>query len=347
VIYALIAANLVAFAIELASGGGWSGPRGQQMVDLGADYGPLTLHGEWWRLGTSMFLHFGVLHIFFNMACLWQAQLVEAIFGHDGIAAIYLVAGLVGGVASLARHPTAVGAGASGAVFGVYGAFGAFLWLRRAHIPPDLWSKTVRSMGFFLALNLVFGLSVPSIDMSAHVGGLVAGAGAGALLLVGRAARTRRPVRSVGLAAIGVAIAVGGVLVLDAPDDVQPVLARFSQVEHQCLDTLEDLSGRLEAHELSGAQLADRIDRDVLGPWRPLGAELDALHPPPRLTDLVGDLRRYWAARQAEWEAFAAALRAPPDEQAARLAESQARRDETRRRLDAVNAEYDRLEHHH
>ena len=157
VIYALIAANLVAFVIELAGGGGWSGPRGQQMVDLGADYGPLTLHGEWWRLGTSMFLHFGVLHIFFNMACLWKAQVVEAIFDHDGMAAIYLVAGLVGGVASLALHPTAVGAGASGAMFGVYGAFGAFLWLRRAHIPPDLWSKTVRSMGFFLALNLGSG----------------------------------------------------------------------------------------------------------------------------------------------------------------------------------------------
>src|SRR4051794_3121075 len=69
-VYALIAANIGVFAVELASGAGAFGATPQHMLQLGGNFAPLTLHGQWWRLGSSMFLHLGVLHLGLNMLCL-------------------------------------------------------------------------------------------------------------------------------------------------------------------------------------------------------------------------------------------------------------------------------------
>src|SRR5882672_4329407 len=112
------------FVIEIATGADAISPTPQQVLAVGADYGPLTLNGEPWRLVSSMFLHFGILHIGMNMLCLWSGRIVELLYGRLGFVAIYLVAGLAGGVASLARSSAVISAGASGAVFGVFGAFG-------------------------------------------------------------------------------------------------------------------------------------------------------------------------------------------------------------------------------
>ncbi len=184
VTYALIAANVAMFGMELARGVLFVNPTAQQVLDVGANYGPLTKDGEWWRLVTAMFLHFGIVHIALNMLCLWQGRVVETVYGSARFAVIYLVAGLAGSIGSLLLHPLTVSAGASGAVFGVYGAFGAFLVLRRNAMPPAVWQSTMRSLGMFLAINFIFGLSSPNIDMTAHVVGLVAGFAVGAAFLV-------------------------------------------------------------------------------------------------------------------------------------------------------------------
>jgi len=313
VIYGLIAANLIAFGLELAAGASAWGPSPQKMLDLGGNFGPLTLHGQWWRLVSSTFLHFGVLHVGLNMVCLWQARIVERVFGHAGVAAIYVAAGLAGGVASLAKGGNTVSAGASGAVFGVYGAFVAFLWLRRASMPEAVWARTVRGMGTFIGINLVYGLSTPGIDMSAHIGGLAAGFGAGALLLVGRAAHAQRIQRAVAIAAAGVAIAAGGLVALRAPVDVTPILTKFERVESTCIDTYNALLERSKAGTITDGELADRIEHDVLVPWRGLRAEVFAVEDPPRrVAPLFDDLRRYAVSRQTAWEALVAALRTPP-----------------------------------
>ena len=191
--YALIAANVAMFAVEIAHGADALAPTPQQIIDLGGSFPPLTLHGEWWRLGSSMFLHFGIVHIALNMVCLYQARVVEQLFGHLGFAAIYLLAGLGGGVASLvAGSGHAVTAGASGAVFGIYGGFGAFLVLRRSQIQTDAWQRTARSIGTFLVLNLVIGLTAKGISLSAHVGGVIVGFGVGAALLAGSGTSPKR-----------------------------------------------------------------------------------------------------------------------------------------------------------
>ena len=70
---------------------------GKVMI-LGANYGPLTLSGQWWRLLTYMFLHGGLMHIAFNMWCLWDlGALCESLYGRWTFAAIYLITGIAGG----------------------------------------------------------------------------------------------------------------------------------------------------------------------------------------------------------------------------------------------------------
>jgi rhomboid protease GluP len=191
--------------LELAEGGGLSGPALPDMVSLGANFGPLTLGGQPWRLVTAMFLHFGVVHLGMNMLCLYQVRFIERMLGRAPFLALYFVSGLVGGLASLATHPDAVSAGASGAVFGIFGAFTAVMLIARKRIDPVAWSGTMRSLGTFFGLNLAIGLSARSIDLAAHLGGVVAGF-IGAFVMKRSPSSTARPIlNALVLAAVGAA----------------------------------------------------------------------------------------------------------------------------------------------
>jgi rhomboid protease GluP len=209
----LLAANLAMFGVELVAGAGIH-PDPRSMIALGGNYGPLTTGGEAWRLLSCMFLHYGALHLGMNMACLWQIRVVERMLGHAEFLALYLAAGLVGGLVSVASHPEAVSVGASGAVFGMFGAFTAGMLVRRRQIDPVAWRGTMRSLATFFALNLVLGLSERAVDLGAHAGGLAAGF-AGAFVLE----KTVRPgsshlLRALAVAAIGAAATFEGVHLL-------------------------------------------------------------------------------------------------------------------------------------
>jgi rhomboid protease GluP len=214
VTYGLIAANVAMFAFELAEGAGIGGPSARGMIALGGNFGPLTCGGQPWRLATAMFLHFGWIHIGMNMVCLYQVRIVERMLGRAPYLALYFSAGLVGGLVSVAMHPLAVDAGASGAVFGMFGAFAAVMVVRRKRIEPGAWQRTMRSLGIFFGINLVFGLSQRSIDLSAHVGGLAAGF-VGAFVLTKTASPASNAVlRALAVAALGAAVAFGGLYLL-------------------------------------------------------------------------------------------------------------------------------------
>lgn len=307
-ILGLIAVNVIVYGIEVASGADPMSPTGAQLVDLGANFTPLTLHGEPWRMVTAMFLHFGALHVGMNMLCLWQGRIVEQLFGPGRFAAIYVASGLVGAAATLLRTAPAVSAGASGAVFGVYGAFAAFLWLRRAHIPVDVWQKTARSMATFLGLNLVIGLSVPGIDMRAHVGGLLAGFGCGAALIVGERARQQATVRAIALVAAAIAICAAALLLVPKPTLGDPVLADVGQVEQRSIDRWNQISAEIPQKKITNEEAAVQIERDVIAPWKEMRARVAGRVSP--------SIERYLDARQQAWEAAVTSLRTPEADQA-------------------------------
>jgi len=179
----LFGANVMVFiAMVLASGPSLDFP-GQVMVHFGANFGPLTLSGQWWRLLTYMFLHGGLFHIAINMWCLWDLGAVcESLYGRWTFAAIYLITGVAGGVASVGWNPGVLSVGASGAIFGLAGTLIASFYLGEFSLPRIAIGGTLRSLLFFVAFSVLFGAFSPGIDNACHAGGLVSGLILGALI---------------------------------------------------------------------------------------------------------------------------------------------------------------------
>jgi membrane associated rhomboid family serine protease/Flp pilus assembly protein TadD len=156
---------------------------GQVMIHFGANYGPVTLSGQWWRLVTYMFLHGGLMHIAFNMWCLWDlGALAESLYGRWTFGAIYFITGISGGLASVAWNPHVLSVGASGAIFGLAGALIASFYLGEFSLPKVAIGGTLRSLLVFAGFNLFFGGVVGGIDNACHIGGLVSGLILGALI---------------------------------------------------------------------------------------------------------------------------------------------------------------------
>ena len=173
---ALVAANIAWFLFVASQGGGWFIPQPGVIIHWGSNFGPLTLNGEWWRLFTCMFVHFGLLHLAFNMWVLWSVgRMIERMFGSLHYALLYVFAGLCGSMASLWWHPNIHSAGASGAIFGLLGGLLAFVLNPASGVPPTIAASQRRIGLAFIAFNLVGGITHNGIDNAAHLGGLIGG----------------------------------------------------------------------------------------------------------------------------------------------------------------------------
>jgi len=181
---ALVGINiLVYFAMGIVGDGLFSNPTSQQLISSGANYGPLTSGGEWWRLLSYAFLHSGLLHIAFNMWCLWDlGALCESLYGTWTFASIYFVSAVAGGLASVGVHPERLSVGASGAIFGLAGALIAGFYLGEFTLPRPVIQAQLRSMIFFVGYNIIIGALSGPTDNLCHLGGLVAGIYCGGLI---------------------------------------------------------------------------------------------------------------------------------------------------------------------
>jgi rhomboid protease GluP len=172
----LIALNAAVYLLMTLSGVSPVNPTTRQLLTWGADFGPLSLGPQPWRLLTAMFVHAGILHIGLNMWCLWSlGRLAERIFEKATYLVLYLLCGIAGNVVSLWWHTNSVGVGASGAIFGVAGGLITALYLGKLPVPKEALRGTLRSLLIFAVFNLGFGQVVGAIDNSAHLGGFGAG----------------------------------------------------------------------------------------------------------------------------------------------------------------------------
>lgn len=147
------------------------------LLEHGAMYEPYVIEGhEYYRLLTSMFLHFGIEHLMNNMVMLgalgWNLEMET---GKIRFLLIYFLSGIGGNVFSLLMNQSAgrdvISAGASGAVFGLMGALVMVVIRNKGHV--GRLSK--RGILVMVVLSLYFGLTSTGVDNMAHIGGLVCG----------------------------------------------------------------------------------------------------------------------------------------------------------------------------
>ncbi|PZV95175.1 Membrane associated serine protease, rhomboid family [Micromonospora phaseoli] len=223
----LIGINLLVMLISIASdrggdaaagGAGFGGLMGggTPLTEWGAVLGRAMFldgtiggvaEGQWYRLITAMFLHYGVIHLLLNMWALWVlGQSLEAVLGPLRFAALYFIAGFGGNVAVyLFSAPNQMSAGASTAIFGLFAAI--FVIMRRL-------GRDTSAIVPILVINLIFTFTVPQISIAGHLGGLVFGALMA--LVLAYAPRSRRTLVQFGGGAVIVVALLGLALIRTA-----------------------------------------------------------------------------------------------------------------------------------
>jgi rhomboid protease GluP len=229
--------NILIFILMVISGAGFFSPESADLIIWGANFKPLTLAGEWWRLITCCFVHIGIIHIVFNMyALLYIGVLLEPILGTAKFLVVYLLTGLVASMTSLWWHDLTVSAGASGAIFGMYGLL--FALMTGKVIDRQSNKSLFASIGLFIGYNLLFGLSIGA-DNAAHMGGLVSGFVIGYTLIPGLIKAENKVLNYGSLIAISVAIiGLSIVVFLKIPNNIgtyEKKMEEFSRLEDQAL----------------------------------------------------------------------------------------------------------------
>jgi len=218
VTYTLIAINVLMLVATTSGSGLLNGdssnalfrklaliPRGFTIVDdngvaLATQHG--VADGQYYRLLTSTFLHFGVIHLALNMYALYLlGPPLEQAFGQVRYAATYLLSGLGGATLSyVLGNEHEIAAGASGAVFGLFGAF--YVLGRKRNLDVSSITATI-------ALNLFLSFAVPGIDVRGHIGGLIAGAALAFVIVHAPDTRQRSAYQAIGVVLVAIVIVAG------------------------------------------------------------------------------------------------------------------------------------------
>jgi rhomboid protease GluP len=349
---ALVALNVLAFAWAVYAGAGFLSPNASVLIQLGSNFGPFTLDGQWWRLLSALFLHFGPLHLLLNMWALWQmGRITERLFGPVHFLLLYVFSGLCGSIASLLWNPDINTAGASGALFGVLGGLLAFILQPDTKVPPDTLNGLRISAGIFVLYSLIAGFTYPGIDNSAHLGGLLAGIAMGRSLARPLDAEGREdPLGQWSLAAVGGGIALFALSwPLTHPDPTRAADLHFrhqlqlfswdahkASTEKRALDQLES-SGKI-----THAAWGERLARDILPQWEAAESRFTSMRLPPESSfgPLPAQLVTYLDERRLALTLLSEAARSNDRDKLrladAVLAKNRARRRELATRLPAA-----------
>ncbi len=169
--YSLMAVSILLFLISTISDN-----LAETIFVTGALHGySVVVKGEIYRLVTSTFIHSGGTHIIMNMLSLYiVGKMVEKLFSKIAYLSIYFISAFFGAFTSIYMHLDGVAVGASGAIFGLFGALAGFVFVHKDRLGGQ-FKAFMKDFGILLLINLVIGFVFPNIDISAHVGGLIAG----------------------------------------------------------------------------------------------------------------------------------------------------------------------------
>ncbi len=261
----------------------------QSLIVWGSNFGPYTTGGEWWRLFTSLFLHAGVLHLFFNMWALASfGPLAERLYGSVNYLILYLIAGVAGSLASLSWRPEVNSVGASGAILGILGALLAAQLRGGESFPGNIVRPLRDTTLVFLGWTLYAGLSSKGIDNAAHLGGAAAGFLLGlfaARPITGEGSFSRNELRHlIQMLPLGALLLVGGVYFAQRASASMvgeglywQTLRWLSAGEHTANGRYDAALHLAKADARNQAALADTLQKDVLPFWRLAADRLSAV----------------------------------------------------------------------
>lgn len=323
----LILVNVLIFALMLFNGAGlWHSQNAVQM-SWGANFAPATANGEWWRLFTAMFLHFGAVHLGMNMYALRDGgKLVEQMFGRWRMLLIYLMSGLGGNLLSLVIQGNhAISGGASGAIFGLYGSLMVYLWIFRAQIDREDFRWMFGGAAIFSLLTIGMGFVIAGIDNAAHIGGVVTGALWGYILLPADAhSAGKPPVSTSGRAFFSVFwMSMIVVLLTHLPVPkynwqqevaIQAQLKALAQIDQQAQRNWGQIVEAGKQGNTSFSELATRIDEEVAKSYEQSFEALSKLSDDPKLpsANALEQAKNYTIQRRNASKAVAEKLRNIP-----------------------------------
>jgi len=293
----LIFINIAVFILMVCSGINFIEPDAESMLLWGANFKPITLNGEWYRLFTNCFLHFGILHLLLNMYALaYIGVLLEPRLGKSRFLSGYIMSGLLASIASLWYNDFVVSAGASGAIFGMYGVFLALLSTNM--IEKSVRKDLLTSIGIFVVLNLFNGFAQKGIDNAAHIGGLAGGLIIGFLFIPGLL-KPRFAVLKFGAIAAAALLTLGvcAAVYNAAPNDLAQYdlkIKQFAETETKALSVYQ------MAPSLPKEKMLATIKDVGIANWDKnlkLVKELDTLDLPQTLHDQNIKLEKYCALR--------------------------------------------------
>jgi len=179
--YIFLGINILIFLLMSLAGGSMNEPT---LLGFGAKQNSAIDNGQWWRFITPIFIHIGLIHLFFNSYALWMVgPQVEKLYGPARFVLLYVGTGVAGVAASYFYNPGVPSAGASGAIFGLFGVLLVFGLRYRNSIPPFFKRAVGTGVLPVIIINLIIGFTMSQfIDNSAHLGGLLAGAALAAMI---------------------------------------------------------------------------------------------------------------------------------------------------------------------
>lgn len=325
---ALAALNAVIFGFMLFGPTPISNP--STLLDWGASIGPRTTNGEWWRLVTSTVLNTSMLHVLVNVAVLLQVgAVVERLVGRLTLAAVYLSAGVFGGLANLSSHPVDVEVGTPAAVFGVYGLFLAVLAWQIIHrlfapevdpeiepfVDPDAAPAivvpfiAVKRIGICAAMFLAYG-AFNGFAHGAEFLGLAIGLTAGLALAVHADERVASPRHVAFLISAAAASAFACAIPLRNIADVKPEIAHVIATEELTAAKYQTAVEAFKKGRLTAEALARVAERTIVPELQAADARLVALkNVPPEHQPIVSEAREYLRLRGESWRVRAEAVR--------------------------------------
>ena len=309
VVPAVAAINVALFVRMMVDAGSVS--PAEALLSWGANFAPRTGNGEWWRLVSATFLHTGLLSLLVNTGALLSAgRVLERLVGPVTFGTVYVVAGVMGGLASLWISAVAVTAGASAAVFGVYGLLLAcWMWGAFRRSTATVRLATIKTLAVPACLFMAYNVATHDLEWSAEVAGVVTGFMSG--LLLARSAAEQKP----RLPRVAAAVAAAAVIVFVLSEPVRGVVDPRADIlavlvmEQRTAARYDGAVARFKKGTVTPRDLAMLIDRTIIPQVKVANLQINALgRVPVEHQDVVADARDYLRLREEAWRSRVQAL---------------------------------------